>query len=125
VKEMASNGLWIDIEFCTGCLACEVACRYEHGFAIEEFGIKVVEQVLNGGQTFNFVPIPTDLCDLCVSRTAKGNLKPACVQHCLAQVMEYGKLTDLVKRMEEKPRSTLWSPKPRKADRKPFASAAA
>ena len=121
---MAANGLWIDTEFCTGCLACEVACRYEHGFTPEEFGIKVVEQVLNGAQTFNFVPIPTDLCDLCVTRTSGGELDPSCVQHCLAKVMAYGELSDLVKRMEAKPRSTLWSPKARRADRKPFVSSA-
>ena len=56
---MSVNGLWIDIEFCTGCFACETACRQENDLGPKEYGIKVFEQILNDGQTFNYVPIPT------------------------------------------------------------------
>jgi len=92
------QGLWIDVEFCTGCKACEMACRQEHGLLPEQYGIKVSEQILNGGFTYNFVPIPTDLCNLCAHRDDE----PACVHHCLASVMRHGNLTDLVAALEER-----------------------
>ncbi len=117
---MKTQGLWIDIEFCTGCLACEAACRQEHGFSPEEFGIKVLEQVLNGGRTFNYVPIPTDLCDLCARRTGVENKAPACVHHCMAQVMRFGPVEELALHMKDKPRSVIWAPRPRPTGRRPF-----
>ncbi len=112
-KQTNANGLWIDVEFCTGCFACEAACRQEHDLGPTEYGIKVVEQVLNDGQTFNCVPIPTDICDLCVKRVHQERKRPACVHHCMAQVMEYGPLDSLLELMKRRPRSVIWSPKPR------------
>lgn len=106
-------GLWIDVEFCTGCKACEMACRQEHGLGADEFGIKVFEQVLNGAHTFNFVPIPTDLCNLCSHREGE----PACVHHCMATVMRKGPLIDLVAALEERPGSVLWTVQESKARR--------
>ena len=99
------RGLWIDVEFCTGCRACEMACRQEHSLGPDEYGIKVVEQILNGGFTYDFVPIPTDICNLCAHRDDE----PACVHHCMASVMRHGKLADLTTALEERPGSVLWT----------------
>jgi Fe-S-cluster-containing dehydrogenase component len=80
----------------------------------------VVEQVLNDGRTFNYVPIPTDLCDLCARRTGVENKAPTCVHHCLAQVMRFGPIDELARHMIEKPRSVIWAPRPRTTSRRPF-----
>lgn len=116
---MTVQGLWIDYEFCTGCKACELACQQEHGFEVDELGIQVFEQLINGGQTYNFVPIPTDLCDLCAERVGREG-KPSCVHHCMAKVMEFGPVEELVARMVDKPRSVIWAPHARPRNRRPF-----
>ncbi len=116
---MTVCGIWIDYEYCTGCKACEIACQQEHGFAVDELGIQVVEQLINDGQTYNFQPIPTDLCDLCAERVERAG-KPTCVHHCMAKVMEFGPVEELVQLMVKKPRSVIWAPQARPRDRRPF-----
>jgi Fe-S-cluster-containing dehydrogenase component len=106
---MATNGLWIDIEFCTGCHACEIACRQEHGYEGNQWGIKVQEIFLNEGKTYDFLPVPTNLCSLCPQRVAAG-LQPACVHHCMAQAMAFGPVEELAGRMAAKPRSVIFAP---------------
>lgn len=86
---MSKYTLIIDYRYCTGCHACEVACRKEKGFKAEEYGIRVTEQgpiKLGGKWMYDFVPIPSSLCDVCVERIEEGK-KPACVHHCLAACM--------------------------------------
>ena len=58
---------------------------------------------------YNYVPVPTDLCDLCVARTSKGR-EPACVHHCLANVITYGPIVELAEKMCEKSKQVLWFP---------------
>jgi len=86
---MSKYALIIDYKYCTGCHTCEVACRKEKGLPVEEYGIKVTQQgpiKLGGTWMFDFVPIPSSLCDLCVDRIEAGK-KPACVHHCLGACM--------------------------------------
>jgi Fe-S-cluster-containing dehydrogenase component len=106
---MTTYGLWIDVEFCTGCHACEMSCRQEHGLEGDRWGIKVQEIFLNDGETFDYLPVPTNLCNLCLHRTVAGK-DPACVQHCMAQVLAYGPLEELVKLMAARPRSAIFAP---------------
>jgi len=91
-------GLLINYEFCTGCHSCEVACQMEHGFSTDRWGIKIAEigpwQISEDKWQYDFVPVPTDQCDLCADRTAKGKL-PTCVKHCQSLVMSYGTLEEL------------------------------
>jgi Fe-S-cluster-containing dehydrogenase component len=73
---MPRNGLLIDYEYCTGCHTCEVACKQEHNYPAGKWGIKVTEYTL---ETFNkiaidYIPFPTDLCDLCATRTMDSSL---------------------------------------------------
>jgi Fe-S-cluster-containing dehydrogenase component len=109
---MPRNGLLIEYEYCTGCHACEVACKQEHNFSDGMVGIRVDEIVTQSADRVNvdFVPITTRFCDLCADRTGRGE-QPACVKHCQAICMMYGPVTELVKEMEKRPRSTIFAPK--------------
>ncbi|MCL1846935.1 MAG: 4Fe-4S binding protein [Coriobacteriia bacterium] len=110
---MAALGLLIDYEYCTGCHSCEVACQMEHGLPVGQYGIKVAEvgpwQIHADKWQFAYVPIPTEQCNLCGERVAKGKL-PSCVHHCQASVMKYGLVTDLAKELEAKRQMVLFVP---------------
>ncbi len=58
---------------------------------------------------YNYIPVPTDLCDLCAERTEKGK-EPLCVHHCLANVITYGLTSELVEKMQTKNKQVLWAP---------------
>ena len=109
---MPRNGLLIEYEYCTGCHACEVACKQEHNFSDGMVGIRVDEIVSKGPDKVyvDFVPVTTRFCDLCADRTGKGE-PPACVKHCQATCMMYGPITELVEEMEKRPRSTIFAPR--------------
>ena len=110
-----SKGLLIRYDWCTGCKRCEAACRQEHGFPANIYGIKVDEVFLNHGQTFNNIPVPTDLCDMCMERCEEGK-RPSCAQHCMARVIEYGELDELARRAEEYDgKAVIWRPKAKPA----------
>jgi Fe-S-cluster-containing dehydrogenase component len=107
------HGLLIDYEYCTGCHTCEVACAQEHGWAAGMSGMKVIEVVQklpNDKAYLAFLPFPTELCVLCARRTQQG-LLPACVQHCMAACMKYGRIEDLALELSEKSRQVLWAPR--------------
>jgi Fe-S-cluster-containing dehydrogenase component len=106
-------GLLIDYEYCTGCFTCQVACCQEHNRPAGMSGIKVLEIVQDMPKDkayLTFLPFPTELCTLCANRTRKG-IQPACVKHCMAGCMKYGRLEDLSKELGKKPRMVLWSPR--------------
>jgi len=109
---MSRNGLLIEYEYCTGCHACEVACKQEHNFSDGMVGIRVDELVTEGPDKVHvdYIPVTTRFCDLCAERTKAGE-QPACVKHCQAICMMYGPVTELVKAMEEKPRSLIFAPR--------------
>lgn len=109
------NGLLIDYEFCTGCQSCEIACKQEHGFGVGTWGIRVLDEgpweIDEKTVNWNKIPTPTSLCDLCAERTAGGKL-PTCVHHCLAGVMEFGPIDQLVEELDKKPNQVLFVPGP-------------
>ena len=109
---MPRNGLLIEYEYCTGCYACEVACKQEHDYPAGMGGIKVNEFITEGPDRvrIDYIPFPTGLCNLCTTRTARGEL-PSCVKHCQAACMMYGTLTELAREMEKKPRSVIFAPR--------------
>ena len=45
---MSANALMIDYGFCTGCHACEVACKKHLGLPAGQHGIRVLQFVLAG-----------------------------------------------------------------------------
>ncbi len=106
---MPKYGILIDYEFCVGCRVCEMACRMEHNRSEEKAGIHVKELAseISGGKQY-FIPVPTDYCNLCGRRIARG-LDPACVQNCWADVMKFGKIPDLARHLADEPRKVLWA----------------
>ena len=105
------KALIIDYKYCTGCHVCEVACRNEHGFALGQCGIKVPDarpEKTGDHWSWNYVPVPTDLCDFCDARAAQGQ-DAACVHHCQSLCMRYGSVEELAPFLEEKPKRVLFS----------------
>jgi len=108
------KGLLYDMEFCTGCFACTVACRQEHGYDAETWGKKVIEQIYtlpDGRVQVDNLPFPTKLCDLCSERISSGeDDKPACVKACQAGIIYSGDLPELVAMIDELglKRPVLW-----------------
>ena len=109
---MAKNGLLINYEYCTGCYSCVVACKQEHGYPAGKWGIKLNEIITEGPERIriDYIPFPTEFCDLCATRTSKGEL-PSCVKHCQANCMMYGPIDELAKAMEAQPRSVIFAPR--------------
>ena len=118
---MAAYGLLINYEYCTGCSACVISCKEEHGYPVGQWGINIYEDgpwpLGDGNYNWNKVPVPTDLCDLCAERTAKGK-EPICVHHCLGDVMRYGTVEELAKLLENKGKQVLFVPQYKPLDAK-------
>ncbi|MCR5845999.1 MAG: oxidoreductase [bacterium] len=110
---MATNGLLIDYEYCTHCGSCEVSCKEEHGYPVGKGGIKVLGdgpwKIDEDTWNWNWYPLPTDLCDLCADRTAKGK-EPICAHHCLSSIIKYGEVEELAKELARKPKQFLIVP---------------
>lgn len=109
-----TKAILVNYDYCTGCHSCEVACKKILNLPKGEFGIKVCEvgPFKYGEQTalkdtweWTYMPVITQACDMCVSRTDQGKM-PMCVQHCQAWCMYYGEAEDLVKKMDGQ---TRWS----------------
>lgn len=111
---MARYGLLIDYGYCTGCHSCEMACSMEHEIPVGQWGIKLAQigpwQIDEDRWQYSYIPAPTELCNLCGSRVAKGK-QPACVHHCQAGVMKFGPVEELAKEMENKSHMVLFTPK--------------
>ena len=72
---MGEYALLIDYKYCTGCHVCEVSCRKEHDIPLDEWGIKLSQMgpvKMRGEWLWDYVPVPSDLCDLCEDRVAQG-----------------------------------------------------
>ncbi len=111
---MPRYGLLIDYEFCIGCHTCEVACKQEKNLDVGSWGIKISQtgpfQGAGDQWTFDYIPVPTELCDLCHDRVKDG-LQPACVKHCQTGVMKYGTIKELAEYMALKPKTVMFAPK--------------
>lgn len=107
------NGLLINYDFCTGCHGCEVACKKEHGYDLDQFGIKLTQygpvEYVPGKWDYIFVPVPTSLCNLCHKRVSEGKL-PSCVKHCSAQVMSYGTVEELAAQVGDRDKCVIFVP---------------
>ena len=108
---MAEYGMLIDYEWCTGCHTCEIACQMEHGLPTDQFGIKLNEvgpwEYGPDKWQFTNIPVPTDQCDLCAERAAKGKL-PTCMHHCQAQCLTVGPLDELTSKLSNKHKQALF-----------------
>lgn len=97
---MSKYAMLIDTNWCTGCHTCEVACQAEHELPLGQFGIKLhhngLWEIAEDRWQDTWVPVPTDQCDTCAARRAKGEL-PTCVKHCQAQCMAFGEISEMAK----------------------------
>ena len=109
---MTEYGMLIDDEWCTGCHSCETACQMEHHLPVGQFGIKLNEigpfEYAPDRWQLSYVPVPTDLCDFCAERQAKGKL-PTCQHHCQAQCLEVGPIDELAKKIASKKKLVLFN----------------
>lgn len=115
VNSIMAKGILIDYEWCSGCHSCEMACAVEttHAhFPAGHCGLKIHEEGIYQIDTDTWtdinLPVFTDLCDLCAARRAEGAQEPTCVKHCQAQVLTYGDIEDLAKKLAEKPKQVLY-----------------
>ncbi|MCL2826564.1 MAG: oxidoreductase [Eggerthellaceae bacterium] len=106
------NGILIDYAWCTGCFSCQVACQMEHGYPLDQFGIKVIEigpwEYEPDKWQLAYYALPTDQCDLCADRVALGK-GPSCVQHCQAKCMEFGPVEELAAKLTDHPKQVLFA----------------
>jgi Fe-S-cluster-containing dehydrogenase component len=104
------KALLIDYQYCTGCHACEVACKKELELAKGQYGIHVLQdgpwQLPSGKWEYKYVPVTTSLCDLCETRRGVGK-PPTCVHHCPARIIHYGEVQELIPVLETKPGAAL------------------
>jgi Fe-S-cluster-containing dehydrogenase component len=110
---MPRNALMIDYEYCSGCHACEVACKQEHDYPVGKGGIhlsEIITELPNGRVRIDYLPFPTAYCDLCAARVGQGE-QPACVKHCQAATMYYGSVAELAAIMAERPHSAMFTPR--------------
>ncbi len=111
---MSRNGLLINYEYCTGCHSCEVACKMELKLPLGKHGIQLAKngpfKLSDAGDKWEltYVPVPTQLCDLCGDRVAMGK-KPSCVHHCQSACIEFGPVEELAKKMTDA-RMVLFTP---------------
>ena len=102
--EKGKYGLFIDYEFCSGCKACVTACKMEHNMPEQDFGMVLLQdgpsECSDGVWEYNYLPMPTHLCDLCADRLEAGKL-PTCVHHCQDAVIVYGTVEELAKKATE------------------------
>jgi len=103
-------GLYIDFDWCSGCHACELACKQENDLGLTQWGIKVFERTYETDEkmVIEYIPIPTEYCNFCMQRLARGQ-KPACVLHCMTQCMAFGPLEEMAKLAAAKKKSVVWS----------------
>ncbi len=93
----------IDYGYCTGCDSCVVSCAKEKELKQGEWGMKVNQigpEKLQGKWEWDYVPVPSSACDLCVDRIEEGKV-PLCQLHCLANVIEVVPLDEVSSKMSD------------------------
>jgi Fe-S-cluster-containing dehydrogenase component len=109
---MPDHALLIDYEYCTGCNACEVACKQEYKHPAGELGgIRVLEfadEMPGGKLDITYFPMLTRRCIFCAPRVTRG-LLPACVKHCMSGCLTFGRVDELATQTPARRKSVLWA----------------
>ena len=102
---MTLMGIKVEVDYCTGCEVCILACQQEHAYEPEQYGVRVTKlgplHIDEAEKVFqyDFIPQFTLWCDLCEERCSKGK-QPTCVQHCQAQCLDWGPIDELAAKMK-------------------------
>jgi Fe-S-cluster-containing dehydrogenase component len=108
---MSENGILADYTYCSGCHACEVACKQEYGIKAGAIGgvmvMELVHELPSGKLDITYYPFFTKVCSFCAARVKRG-LEPACVKHCMARVLKYGPVEELARESYKKRKNVLW-----------------
>jgi Fe-S-cluster-containing dehydrogenase component len=100
---MTTPGILINLQRCTGCWTCSLACKVAYNLADDEWW-QFVRTMGNGSGidrpagvwpnlSMSWIPVHTQDCTLCGERTEEG-LDPYCVHNCPNNAMTYGDLDD-------------------------------
>lgn len=110
---MSSKAILIDVDYCTGCMSCAVACQQENDYPVGKCGIVITEHQLETNDPermmIYFTPWLTHFCNLCSKRVHAGQL-PSCVKHCQARCLEFGDITELAAKMQGQHKKILCIP---------------
>ena len=80
----------VDLRRCTGCHACSVACKVEHGVPLGEFRMRVRWMERPDDGTMAFLPVFDEAtCDQGEARGRVG-MPPACVSACPTAALKLG-----------------------------------
>ncbi|MBN1106716.1 MAG: hypothetical protein JXL84_25160 [Deltaproteobacteria bacterium] len=93
------EALVANLDLCMGCLACEVACKQEHRLAEGEKWMRVITLgpvEIDGELAMDFLPSPTERCDLCEARRAEGK-RAFCAEVCPTRALSVQQETELSK----------------------------
>lgn len=100
---MSQYAMIVNYGYCTSCFSCEVSCSKKNDIPEGQWGIKLSEygpKKLGGEWEWDYVAVPSRLCNLCEDRLAEGK-KPMCELHCVANCIEVLPLEDAPQRMSE------------------------
>lgn len=103
---MSRKAFLVDVEFCSGCQSCRLACQQERGFedpAVSGIYVETRGPLHIEGKKwqYDWVPEFTEYCDMCKDRTSKGK-DPTCVHHCADTCLFFGEFDELVKKANRK-----------------------
>ena len=100
---MAQPTILINLDRCTGCWTCSMACKIGNHLPDDTWWSTV--RTLGSGEGIDrpggtwpnlkmgWLPVFSKSCVMCAGRTAEGEL-PYCVYNCPTQAMWYGDLED-------------------------------
>jgi Fe-S-cluster-containing dehydrogenase component len=96
---MAENTILVNLQRCTGCWTCSLACKVGNSLADEDFWLTI--RTLGSGEGIDrpagrwphlhmsWMPLWSPSCVKCVARTSSGKL-PYCVNSCPNSALSFG-----------------------------------
>jgi Fe-S-cluster-containing dehydrogenase component len=106
---MAGYGLLVNLDRCTGCMACEAACKSVHNLPAGVSWLHVIRnrpEEVDGKLVMDHIPMPRSLkkCEECVSKETP----PLCAKVCMGKALRVDKVEQLLS-ITKKRRSVLFS----------------